>query len=213
MSDACGLCGRDPATGTAFIGDVRYCHGDHDPTPTCYMQRSYPSETPLLDELTALDPVIGRALLNACRAIADAADRELAILARRVRLEELGERVAVLLVDDPQASANAVWKALGGSRAEVQDAVRRLRGGTILGVRWKNRGFLRRPAALPTMCGHRIDLVTFKTTMECRACNRRGRAEWPAIVDFPPRTLWTWTKAQRDRAIRVAYEHYFGRRA
>lgn len=34
---ACGLCGKDPASGWAKIGDVRYCHGDFDPDPTCYM--------------------------------------------------------------------------------------------------------------------------------------------------------------------------------
>lgn len=35
---ACGLCGKDPAEGWAKIGDVRYCHGDYDPDPTCYMR-------------------------------------------------------------------------------------------------------------------------------------------------------------------------------
>jgi hypothetical protein len=40
----CALCGRDPATGfataTAEPGgvDVRLCHGDLDPEPTCYMR-------------------------------------------------------------------------------------------------------------------------------------------------------------------------------
>jgi hypothetical protein len=34
---ACGLCGRDPAAGFAKVGDVRYCHGDHDREPTHYM--------------------------------------------------------------------------------------------------------------------------------------------------------------------------------
>lgn len=32
---SCGLCG-EPATGLAAINDQRYCHGDHDPSPTCY---------------------------------------------------------------------------------------------------------------------------------------------------------------------------------
>lgn len=35
---SCGLCGRDPAAGWAKIGDVRYCHGDLDTVPTCYMK-------------------------------------------------------------------------------------------------------------------------------------------------------------------------------
>lgn len=35
---ACGLCGKDPAAGFASIDDVRYCHGDDDPEPTCYMR-------------------------------------------------------------------------------------------------------------------------------------------------------------------------------
>lgn len=33
----CARCGA-LATGFASIGDKRYCHGDDDPTPTCYMQ-------------------------------------------------------------------------------------------------------------------------------------------------------------------------------
>lgn len=36
----CGLCGRDPAAGTAGAWndgvETRLCHGDDDPTPTCY---------------------------------------------------------------------------------------------------------------------------------------------------------------------------------
>ena len=35
---ACGLCGRDPAAGFAGVDGVRYCHGDFDPDPTCYMK-------------------------------------------------------------------------------------------------------------------------------------------------------------------------------
>lgn len=38
MSERCGSCGRDPAAGLAAIGDVRYCHGDWDRSPTCYMR-------------------------------------------------------------------------------------------------------------------------------------------------------------------------------
>ena len=37
----CGLCGADPAIGFAGIDGVRYCHGDFEPDPTCYMQASW----------------------------------------------------------------------------------------------------------------------------------------------------------------------------
>ena len=33
----CALC-RKPATGLASINGERYCHGDHDAEPTCYMR-------------------------------------------------------------------------------------------------------------------------------------------------------------------------------
>lgn len=44
MSDAkgpCGMCHRDPAAGFASMwtpegGEVWLCHGDDDPSPTCY---------------------------------------------------------------------------------------------------------------------------------------------------------------------------------
>lgn len=36
----CGMCGKNPAAGVAFDyrdgTEVRLCHGDNDPTPTCY---------------------------------------------------------------------------------------------------------------------------------------------------------------------------------
>lgn len=35
---ACALCGRDPAAGFATVGNERYCHGDGDLEPTCYMR-------------------------------------------------------------------------------------------------------------------------------------------------------------------------------
>lgn len=35
---ACALCGKDPASGYAGVDGQRYCHGDNDPEPTCYMQ-------------------------------------------------------------------------------------------------------------------------------------------------------------------------------
>lgn len=38
---ACALCGREPATGFATIGGLRYCHGDFDPAPTCYMRAQH----------------------------------------------------------------------------------------------------------------------------------------------------------------------------
>jgi hypothetical protein len=34
----CAFCGKEKASGYAFIGDLRYCHGNDDPTPTCYTQ-------------------------------------------------------------------------------------------------------------------------------------------------------------------------------
>lgn len=37
-TEQCGLCGADPAHGYALIGDTRFCHGDDDPEPTCYMR-------------------------------------------------------------------------------------------------------------------------------------------------------------------------------
>ena len=36
-SATCALCG-EPAKGYATVNDVRYCHGDDDPSPTCYMR-------------------------------------------------------------------------------------------------------------------------------------------------------------------------------
>ena len=38
--EPCGLCGCR-ATGLAYLGDVRYCHGDGDGDPTCYMVASW----------------------------------------------------------------------------------------------------------------------------------------------------------------------------
>lgn len=34
----CAYCGKDPAEGFATIDGVRFCHGDWEPDPTCYMQ-------------------------------------------------------------------------------------------------------------------------------------------------------------------------------
>lgn len=39
--DRCVMC-RRRATGYAFIGDDRYCHGDDDPRPTCYERAQDP---------------------------------------------------------------------------------------------------------------------------------------------------------------------------
>lgn len=40
MSDTCGWCGN-PATGLASICEVRLCHGDDDPEPTCYQLQQW----------------------------------------------------------------------------------------------------------------------------------------------------------------------------
>lgn len=45
-AQACGLCGKDPAEGFAMLGDVRYCHGDWTPDPTCYMRAQRPASFP-----------------------------------------------------------------------------------------------------------------------------------------------------------------------
>lgn len=53
----CGLCGRE-ATGFASAwedsGEVRYCHGDDDPEPTCYERRSRPTLHDLDDVIAEL---------------------------------------------------------------------------------------------------------------------------------------------------------------
>jgi len=38
--ELCGECGR-PATGFGVVNGVRYCHGDDDPTPTCYSRNTW----------------------------------------------------------------------------------------------------------------------------------------------------------------------------
>ena len=40
QSETCGDCGR-AATGFASINDVRFCHGDDDPAPTCYERNTW----------------------------------------------------------------------------------------------------------------------------------------------------------------------------
>jgi hypothetical protein len=45
LSDACALCGRDPATGYASIGASRYCHGD-DERPSCYERANFANAFP-----------------------------------------------------------------------------------------------------------------------------------------------------------------------
>lgn len=37
----CGMCNHDPACGTAFINDVRYCHAD---SHSCYQEAQYDHE-------------------------------------------------------------------------------------------------------------------------------------------------------------------------
>ena len=39
--EACGRCFKDPAAGYATIGDIRFCHGDDD--PSCYMLTQWES--------------------------------------------------------------------------------------------------------------------------------------------------------------------------
>lgn len=34
----CALCNRNPAVGFASINGKWFCHGDYDPSPTCYMR-------------------------------------------------------------------------------------------------------------------------------------------------------------------------------
>lgn len=38
--ETCGRCGKQ-ATGVATIMDVRLCHGDDDPEPTCYQLQQW----------------------------------------------------------------------------------------------------------------------------------------------------------------------------
>lgn len=47
----CGLCGKDPASGyanewSAATGEVWYCHGDDDESPTCYERRAWARAIP-----------------------------------------------------------------------------------------------------------------------------------------------------------------------
>ena len=35
-SKRCAMCGQI-ATGLAFVNDARYCHGDDDTPPTCFL--------------------------------------------------------------------------------------------------------------------------------------------------------------------------------
>lgn len=46
------------------------------------------------------------------------------------RIDDADEAVAAYLTDNPQASANEVWRAIGGSRNAILTAVRRYRNGT-----------------------------------------------------------------------------------
>lgn len=49
----CFYCGKK-ATGYAFIGDNRYCHGDDDLTPTCYEQGQW-EDTGIVIPFESLD--------------------------------------------------------------------------------------------------------------------------------------------------------------
>lgn len=87
-------------------------------------------ETPLLDDLAALGDA-GTRLLAACEAVVDQAREELAALEREERRKLLDSRVALFFMECPDASANRVADELGGTRAEVLAAVRRLRTGSV----------------------------------------------------------------------------------
>lgn len=39
--ERCHACGRTPAAGFASVNGARYCHGDNDPTPTCYSRNTW----------------------------------------------------------------------------------------------------------------------------------------------------------------------------
>ena len=41
MTTRCAHCGKNPAEGLATIDDVRYCHGDWQPSPTCYERMQF----------------------------------------------------------------------------------------------------------------------------------------------------------------------------
>lgn len=45
MNGPCAICGKNPSAGSAhaYVNGVVYdlCHGDDDPTPTCYMRWTY----------------------------------------------------------------------------------------------------------------------------------------------------------------------------
>jgi hypothetical protein len=46
----CARCGKR-ATGFATINDDRYCHGDNDPEPTCYMRGPVDKERDTLSDV------------------------------------------------------------------------------------------------------------------------------------------------------------------
>ena len=43
LPDQCAMC-HQPAQGFAMLGGERYCHGDNDPSPTCYERAQDPWE-------------------------------------------------------------------------------------------------------------------------------------------------------------------------
>lgn len=87
------------------------------------------SLTPLIDELTELGPD-GIRLLVACEEVVRQAHAELRLLEKQARRELLDQRVADFFAANPDASANAAWRAIGGNKADVLDAVTAVRSGT-----------------------------------------------------------------------------------
>jgi hypothetical protein len=75
------------------------------------------------------------------------------------RREETRAKVAAYLDNHPEASANEVFNALGGNRAEVLEAVahRALWYHRVPpGQRRPRRWYRRRPAFIPKECGGRV---------------------------------------------------------
>jgi hypothetical protein len=70
----------------------------------------------------------------------------------------------------------------------------------LLGVAWVRRGFWRRPVARRFECGAQLRVT--KQRAWCPLCARDGLWRSP----LPPRTVWTFTAARRERALAAALE-------
>lgn len=84
------------------------------------------TETPLLDELERLGDA-GVRLLAAAEGVVAQAQHEQELRRRAQQRARLVERVAAHLAENPDATANAVHRAVGGERQEVLRAVREVR--------------------------------------------------------------------------------------